>query len=128
MRTLMLAGILGMFLSFVSPAQAVTCPPPADQWKVVGGVCVPNNTGLSSASVSDILLNLMGWLLGVLGVIGIIAFVISGLQYLTAAGDEHAIETAKTNMKYSIIGIMVALSGFVVIQAVDAVLNATPDF
>lgn len=127
MRTLMRVGMMMVFFWFVAPVSAVTCPEEGD-WNIVGGICVPADTGLAETSVSDILLNLMNWLLAILGFIGIIAFVISGLQYLTAAGDEHTIETAKTNMKYSVIGIVVALSGYIVIQAVEGVLSATANF
>ena len=116
--------VLFMAFSFFAPSvSALTCP--TADYTVVGGVCVPSDTGLSSASVSTILSKFMGWLLGILGVIGIIAFVISGIQYLTSAGDEKMAETAKNNMKYSIIGIMVALSGFIIIKAISALLSGT---
>ena len=42
-----------------------------------------------------------------------------------AAGNEKIIETAKRNMTYSIIGVIVALAGFVIIQAIDTALRAT---
>jgi hypothetical protein len=102
---------------------AVTCP---DGYGDPGaGVCVPTDTGLSDATVADVLLTFMNWILGLLGLFGIIAFVISGIQYLVSAGDDDTISTAKRNMKYSIIGVMVALSGFIIIQAVDTLLTAT---
>jgi hypothetical protein len=126
MRVLFFLGIFFLFFVSLSPVQAVTCETGyADNGS---GLCLPTGTGLSQASVSAILLGFMNWLLAILGFIGIIAFVISGMQYLLAAGDEHTISTAKNNMKYSVIGIVVALSGFVVIQAVDAALRALPDF
>jgi hypothetical protein len=75
--------------------------------------------------VTDVLLTFMNWILGLLGLFGIIAFVISGIQYLVSAGDDDTISTAKRNMKYSIIGVMVALSGFIIIQAVDTLLKGT---
>ncbi len=117
-----LAASFFLLTALVTTAQAVPCPANYDGST---GVCIPTNTGLSSAPVSGILSNLMSWLLGILGVIGIMAFVISGMQYLLSAGDEKTAETAKTNMKYSIIGIIVALSGFIVIQAVNTALKAT---
>jgi len=92
----------------------------------IGGVCFPTGTGLSDKSVLDIISALIGWLLAIFGFIALIGFIISGLQYLTAAGDESQAETAKRNMQYSIIGIIVALSGFIVIKAVDTLLNANP--
>lgn len=91
-----------------------------------GGVCIPTNTGLPSASLTSILQNLMLWLLGIFGVLAIIAFIISGIQYLTAAGNSSQAETAKKNMVYSIIGVLVALSGLVIIKAVQAILTANP--
>jgi hypothetical protein len=102
---------------------AVTCP---DGYSDPGaGVCVPTDTGLSDATVADVLLTFMNWILGILGFFGIIAFVVSGIQYLVSAGDDDTISTAKRNMKYSIIGVMVALSGFIIIQAVDTLLTGT---
>ena len=87
------------------------------------GVCFPTTTGLSNAHVDTLLMKLMNWLLGIFGFIAIIAFVISGLQYLLATGDEKMAETAKRNAQYSIVGIIVALSGWVIIQAIDQALS-----
>ncbi len=103
---------------------AVTCPTDG-AYSIVSGVCVPTDTGLSSATVTQVLLTFMNWLLGLLGLFGIIAFVISGIQYLVSAGDDDTISIAKRNMKYSIIGVMVALSGFIIIKAVDTLLKGT---
>ncbi|MEK7598688.1 MAG: hypothetical protein AAB487_03050 [Patescibacteria group bacterium] len=76
-----------------------------------------------AGGVKGILLNFMNWLLALFGLIAIIAFVISGTQYLTAAGSEKVLETAKRNMTYSIIGVIVALAAFVIIKAIDTALR-----
>ena len=81
-----------------------------------------------AGGVKGILLNFMNWLLVVFGSIAIIALVVSGIQYLTAAGDEKGLETAKRNMTYSIIGVIVALSAFVIIKAIDAALRMGTNF
>ena len=88
-------------------------------------MCFPIGTGLSKTSVADIILNLMKCMLYLFGFLAIIAFVISGIQYLSAAGNMNMIETAKRNMNYSIIGIVVALSGLVILIAIDALLRGT---
>lgn len=103
-------------------AQAATAPIVC-YGKIVAGVCIPGGTGLSEKRVDFLLLNLMWWLLAVVGMIAIIAFVISGMQYLLSAGDEGMIETAKRNMTYSIVGVLVALSGWVIIRTIDSLLN-----
>lgn len=122
-RTLSFVIVFSFFLAEKVSAQ--TCPAGTAP---MSGICVPNNTGLSSSSITSILGNLMLWLFGIFGFLAIIAFVISGLQYLTAAGDEGQAETAKQNAKYSAIGIVVALSGFIIIRAVDQALNGNPNF
>ena len=57
-----------------------------------------------------------------------IGFVIAGILYLTAAGNESQAEKAKNAMTYSIIGVIVALVGYVIIQAVSAWLGTSTTF
>lgn len=93
--------------------------------KMEGGICFPTNTGLSDQPVVVLLGKVMFWLLGLVGVIAIIAFVIAGMQYLAAAGDPKLAEKGKTNMLNAIVGIIVALSGLVVLQAIDTLFTGT---
>jgi|WetSurMetagenome_2_1015567.scaffolds.fasta_scaffold82870_2 hypothetical protein len=92
-----------------------------------GGMVVSTNScfGLPcpAGGIAQILANLLSWLLYIFGIIALISFVVSGMQYFFAVGDEKNMETAKRNLMYSIIGIIVALSGLVIIQAVDAALR-----
>lgn len=101
----------------------VKCDPA--KFKEYAGVCFPLNTGLSETSVAKIVINLMKWMLYLFGFLAIISFVISGIQYLVAAGNMNMIETAKRNMMYSIVGVIVALAGLVIIIAIDALLRGT---
>lgn len=103
--------------------EPVKCDP--DYFKPLGPTCIPIDTGLSEKSIAEITVNFMKWLLGIFGFIAIIAFVISGVQYLVSAGEEKAIETAKRNMKWAIVGVIVALSGYVIVQAISMALEAT---
>ncbi|OIP59983.1 MAG: hypothetical protein AUK19_01075 [Candidatus Moranbacteria bacterium CG2_30_45_14] len=115
----------GFFLSFiaVSTAFAVDCTK-TPGFVEKAGVCFPNATGLGNMSVFDFLQVLMNWLLGIIGVLAVIAFVISGIQYLTSAGDEKMAETAKRNMTYAIIGLVVALAGLIIVNAVAGLTGA----
>jgi hypothetical protein len=94
----------------------------------IGGVCFPNDTGLSDASITDILENLFSWLMGLFTTLAVMAFVVSGVQYLTAAGNEDSMEAGKRNVQYSMLGILVGLSGFVVVRAIAAALSGTSIF
>lgn len=87
------------------------------------GFGIGNTFGLPNGSIIGIIQNILFWLLAILGMVSVIGFVISGLLYLTAAGDEGQIDKAKRSMTYSIIGVIVGLSGFVVLQAVMYMLS-----
>jgi len=80
-------------------------------------------TGLPKTSIFVIITNLVGWLLMIIGFIAIIGFIISGILYLTSAGDEDRQETAKRAMYYSITGVLVGLAGLVVIYAASNLLG-----
>jgi len=97
-----------------------------DENDIVGGwdpVTLSNTVGLPEGSIYNIIYYLMLWILGIFGFIGIIGFVISGIMYLTAAGNEEQIKKAKRAMMFSIIGVLVGLVGLVVIFAVDTMLG-----
>jgi len=81
-------------------------------------------TQLPKATILQIITNIVSWLLMIIGLVAIIGFVISGILYLTAAGDEDQQEKAKRAMIYSITGVIVGLAGLVVIYAVSNLLGA----
>lgn len=128
-RTSLFALLLVSFFQLTSALSAQAACDAATQ-DPIAGICVPksSSTGLSDKPVLEIAMSLMNWLLAIFGFIAIMAFFISGIQYMTAAGDEGQADTAKRNMKYSIIGVIVALSGFVIIKAITGALNASTTF
>jgi hypothetical protein len=86
------------------------------------------SSNLPTGTIYQIIATTLSWLLAILGFIAVIGFVISGILYLTAAGNETQIEKAKSAMTYSIIGVIVALMGYVIIQAVNAWLGTSASF
>lgn len=86
------------------------------------------DANLPSGTIYNIISATLQWLLGILGFIAVIGFVISGILYLTAAGNEGQIEKAKSAMTYSIVGVIVALIGYVIIQAVEGWLGTSTSF
>jgi len=109
-------------LGNVAGVNRVTAPKCGTNFADIGGVCFPTNTGLSNAPIYVILSNIFSWLMGLFTTLAVIAFVISGIQYLTAAGDSKRMEDGKNNAMYAIMGIIVGLSGFIIIKAIAAAL------
>ena len=83
----------------------------------------PPKTNLPKGTLTEIVSNIMTWMLGLVGFLGVIGFAISGILYLTAAGDEERITTAKRAMTWSIVGVIVALLGVVIIKAANSMLG-----
>ncbi len=117
------ASMLLLMLLIPVVASAQTGPPQSSGWDQ--GYEYAYQSGVPDGSITNIIKQTLNWLLAILGFFGIIGFVVSGILYLTAAGNDDQISTAKNAMKYSIIGVIVALLGFVIIKAVDTLLTGT---
>lgn len=88
----------------------------------------PQPYGLPQGTITQIITGILTFLLMAVGIIGIIGFAIAGILYLTAAGDEDRIKKAKNAMLYSIIGVIVAVAGYVALQAAQGLLGGTGSF
>jgi len=115
-RLIELPWMLIIFMLVVSPFSIVL----AAGWSI----SALEGYELPSASIGDIIKTIANWLVGIFGIIGIIGFMISGIMYLISTGNDEMITKAKNYMQYSIIGVIVGLSGYVLIQAIDALFNA----
>lgn len=62
--------------------------------------------------------NVLNFLLSVIGVVALVMLVVGAFMYLTAAGDESRIDTGKKIVKYSVIGIVIALAALVLVRQV----------
>ncbi len=113
-------------LMIPSVALAQLIPSGMDPWQA--GKTNASAAGLPSGAIYQIIASTLSWLLAIFGFLAIAGFVISGVLYLTSAGNEGQAEQAKNAMKFSVIGIIVALIGYVAIQAIDSLLRASSTF
>jgi hypothetical protein len=81
--------------------------------------------GLPKNTIYGIVTKALGWILAIFGFLGIIGFVIAGIIYILSVGDDDRMKIAKKAMLYSIIGVIVGLSGLVIIIAVNAFLGTS---
>lgn len=74
-----------------------------------------NNTDLRAAikTVTNVLLF-------IIGAVSVIMIIIGGLRYVTSNGDSGAITSAKNTILYAVIGIVVALLAFAIVNFVVA--------
>ena len=81
--------------------------------EAVGAGCSDGEAG-----VSNIIQNVIRILLFVVGVAAVIMLVIGGIRYVLSGGDQQAISTAKNTVLYAIIGLIVAVLAWALVDFV----------
>lgn len=110
--SLVIAGF-GVILTSAPSAHAV------DVW----GACSGNSSAVcnSTGDQADVLIkNVINAILVVLGMIAVIMIVIGGIRYTTSNGDSGQIKSAKDTILYAVIGLVVAILAFAIVNFVVA--------
>ena len=69
-------------------------------------------------SVRSLALSIVNFFLGFLGLIAVVMIIVGGFFYVTASGNQEKIEKAKKIIEYAIIGIVVILLSFAIVNTV----------
>jgi len=77
----------------------------------------------NNLSASQILFRLVNFLLAIVGTLFLISMIVGGIWYFAAGADESKVELGKSTIKYSIIGITVALAAMVILRQVDRIIT-----
>jgi hypothetical protein len=105
-------------LPSVSLAQSSGC---TGDFQMVNGICVPKpkGTGLgASTNFVDLMKKVFTLLLGISGAISVLFVLFGGFQYMTSAGNEKQAETGKNNVMYAIIGLVVVILAYTIVNVV----------
>jgi hypothetical protein len=78
----------------------------------------------TNTDLKQIIINLVSYLLTFLGLAAVIVVLYSGYLWMTAAGNEQRIESAKSTLRAGIIGLALILSAYAITQfAIDTVIT-----
>ncbi|MDB5165234.1 MAG: hypothetical protein JWM00_124 [Candidatus Saccharibacteria bacterium] len=75
-------------------------------------------TGSGNTSLVDQIKTVVNILLFILGAIAVIMIIVGGIRYTTSNGDSSAITSAKNTILYSIVGLVVALLAYAIVNFV----------
>ena len=78
-----------------------------------------SSPGVAKGDIFEMALKLINFAIMAIGILGVIMFIYAGFLYLTSAGDDAKITRAKNTMLYAIVGIAVAVLGFVAGRTVE---------
>lgn len=82
-------------------------------------------TGVATETdANQIILDIINYVLGFLAALAILVIVIAGILYITASGDEDRVDNAKKWLLYAIIGLVIALLGYVIVSVVSTMVGA----
>lgn len=82
-----------------------------------------SNYGLTNRPLRDIINDIIVWLLGISTGIAVLFMIIGGIYYITAAGDQNQMETAKKILKYAIIGIFVVGISYAIVKTIANIIG-----
>lgn len=72
------------------------------------------NTG--PATVPEVVTNIINVLLFIVGAASVIMLIVGGIRYIMSQGDQAAIGAAKNTILYAIIGVIVAIIAYAVVN------------
>lgn len=113
-----LLGLISLFttttspLAFAESPQETTCKGAGGKWE--DGKC--QNQASNGPSVQSVIQNVIDLLLFLVGIIAVIVIVVSGFRFVTSNGDPQQISKAKDSIIYAVIGIVVAVMAYAIVN------------
>ena len=77
----------------------------------------------NAGSVKDLAITIANFLVGLTGALSVLFIIVGGLQYITSAGNEERMETAKRTLLYAIIGLIAVVLALVILKLVNNTLR-----
>lgn len=110
--------VLALTVGAATPTFAA-CSSPKDCVKSGLDAAGGNSSG-TQKSASSIIKTIVNALLFILGAIAVIMIVIGGIKYTTSNGDASAVSGAKNTILYAVIGLLIAISAYAIVNFVVA--------
>lgn len=108
-----------LLMTFVLMMSTVMSVSAQDGFGITGAspTAVTSSTG-GQGSLRQLALTIVNFALTFLGLIAVVMIIYGGFLYVTAGGKEDKVETAKKIIMYSIIGIIIILLSFAIVNTV----------
>ncbi len=74
----------------------------------------------AGGSLKGSVVSIINGVIGVLGLFAVVIVIIGGIQYMTSAGDPGKVKKAKDTILYGIIGLIICILAFAIVNFVIA--------
>ena len=78
--------------------------------------CTSIKNSLNSNDLMDTLNTIINVVIGIIGFVAVMVIILGGVQYTTSAGDSGKVKKAKDTIMYGIIGLVVALMAYSIVN------------
>lgn len=134
--------IASVFALAAAPVQSVSaiaagdeCTSISDEDKKAGWVCCPKGTknankaaetyakcNLDDSSQKSDLMGtisvIINVIIGIIGLVAVVVIILGGFQYMTSSGDSTKVKKAKDTILYGIVGLVIALLAYAIVNFV----------
>lgn len=95
------------------------CPP---------GLLCPGEGGLGGAAsnINGLIATVIGWMLSIAFGLAVLFLIIGGFRYILSAGNEEAAEAAKSTIINTLIGIVLIILSYVIINVIVNFIGGAP--
>ncbi len=111
------AALFGLVATSVVVAPAYAAPACTGTNCVSTGINSVGNTG-GGTNLPAIIKTIVNILLFVIGAVAVIMIVVGGIKYVTSNGDSSAVTNAKNTIFYAVIGLIVAVMAYAIVNFV----------
>ena len=104
---------------------ALAAPSILKELATIVGWSTTDSTVSNATAFSTIALNALKLLLSIVATLSVIMMVISGMMYMTSAGDNERMEKGKSTFKYALVGTIIALSALIIVTQIATLLGVS---
>ena len=80
----------------------------------------------SENTIPSVVQGILNAVISIIGIVAVIYIIIGGVNYMTSAGDADKIKKAKNTIKFAVIGLIIVIFSFVIVNwTIAAIGNAT---
>jgi heme/copper-type cytochrome/quinol oxidase subunit 2 len=116
-KTLIIGGIIALAAPFALLASTsnVSASPVS---QIQDGVSAVDDSGTTADALPDNIKTIINLMLYIVGIASVIMLVFGGIRYTTSAGNDSNLTKAKQTITYSIVGLVVAILAFAIVNFV----------